>query len=69
MQARWLEIQKPYGFGGLNAHYGIGIAEMEYTEARLSAYVSGKISELDELKQENLGFKYANPMKNEFRYI
>ena len=42
---------------------------MEYTEARLSAYVSGKIPELEELKQKSLGFKYANPMKNDFRLI
>ena len=69
VQTRWLSIQKPYGFGALNAYYGAGIAEMEYTEARLSAYISGKISALDELEQENLGFKYADPMKNNFRLI
>ena len=69
VQTRWLSIQKPYGFGTLNAYYGAAIAEMEYTEARLSAYVSGKIPELEELKQKSLGFKYADPMKNDFRLI
>ena len=69
VQTRWLSIQKPFGFGALNALYGTSIAEMEYTEARLAAYVSGKVTELEELKQENLGFKYADPMKNDFRLI
>ena len=68
-QSRWLAIQKPFGFGALNAYYGAAIAEMEYTEARLSDFVSGKISVLEELMQENLGFKYANSRKNEFKYI
>ena len=69
MQSRWLAIQKPFGFSALNAHYGAAIAEMEYTEARLAAYVSSKVTELEELKQENLGFKYADPMKSDFRLI
>ena len=68
-QSRWLAIQKPFGFGALNAYYGAAIAEMEYTEARLSDFVSGKISVLEELMQENLGVRYAGPMKNEFKYI
>lgn len=69
VQNRWLSVQKPFGFGALNAYYGAAIAEMEYTEKRLSDFVSGKIPVLEELMQENLGFKYANPMKNEFAYI
>ena len=69
VQNRWLSVQKPFGFGALNAYYGAAIAEMEYTEKRLSDFVSGKIPVLEELMQENLGFKYADPMKNEFAYI
>ena len=68
-QTRWLEVQKPFGFGRINAHFGTAISEMAYTKARLDSYVNGKVSSLDELKQENLGFKYADDKKCEFRYI
>ena len=68
-QARWLDVQKPFGFGRINAHYGEAIAEMEYTKFRLDSYVSGKLNKLEELEQENLGFRYADDKKCEFRYI
>jgi len=68
-QTRWLEVQKPFGFGRLNSHYGAAIAEMAYTKARLDSYVNGKVSSLDELKQENLSFSYADDKKCEFRYV
>lgn len=68
-QTRWLEVQKPFGFGRINSTYGTAIAEMAYTKARLDSYVKGEVSSLDELNQENLGFAYADDKKCEFRYI
>lgn len=68
-QDRWLTVQKPFGFGHINAHFGTAIAEMEYTRARLTSYVTGNVSSLEELEQENLGFSYADDKKCEFREI
>jgi hypothetical protein len=42
---------------------------MAYTKSRLDSYINGEVSSLDELKQENLGFAYADDKKCEFRYI
>ena len=68
-QNRWLAVQKPFGFGGLNAVYGAAIAEMEYTEARLLSYLDGEVAVLEELTQENPGFRYADDKKSDFRFI
>ena len=68
-QERWLEVQKPFGFGRINSHYGAAITEMEYTKARLDAYIGGKVDCLEELLEENRGFRYADDKKCEYRYI
>jgi len=68
-QKRWLKVQKPFGFGRINAHYGAAIAEMEYTQYRLNSYVNGDVEVLEELQQKNMGFRYTDDKKCEFRYI
>ena len=68
-QERWLDVQKPFGFGKINAHFGAAIANMEYAKARLDSYVDGKVDRLEELETPNMGYKYADDKKCEFRYI
>lgn len=68
-QERWLAVQKPFGFDNINENYGRAIVQMEYTKARLSAYLSGKTAALEELEAENAAYRYANPMKSDFSRI
>ena len=68
-QTRWLEVQKPFGFGAINAHFGVGITELLYTKARLDSYVTGEINIMEELEEENKGFLYADDKKCDFRQI
>lgn len=68
-QQRWLDVQKPFGFGKINAHFGAAIVNMEYAKARLESYVDGKVSNLEELETPNMGYEYADDKKCEFRYI
>ena len=68
-QARWLAVQKPFGFDDINANYGRAIAQMEYTKARLDSYVSGSISSMEELEMANAGYVYAEKIKMNYEKI
>lgn len=52
----WMQINKPLGWEILDIRYGGLLARIDTTKARISSYLEGKISNVEELEQERLTF-------------
>jgi hypothetical protein len=58
-RASWMQYNKPFGWEVHDVRYGGLIARFETTKERISDYLSGSISAIEELEEERLRFDCA----------
>jgi len=59
----WMQYNKPFGWEVLDLRYGGLIRRMECTKLRISQYLTGELSQIEELCQPRLRFDCGNVNK------
>ncbi|MEK8129095.1 beta-N-acetylhexosaminidase [Paenibacillus filicis] len=63
-RSQWLRMYKPFGWEVLDIRYGGVINRLDTAVVRLTDYLEGRISRIEELEQERLLYSTANRFNN-----
>ena len=66
--ARWLQVQKPFGFERTNYLYGGAISDAQCAKIRLDLYLNGEVNRIEELEEKIQSYEYieTNP---DYRFV